>query len=323
MNWPSVSVVIPSYNQGRFIERTILSILRQDYPGTVEVIVSDGLSSDETLSILNRYPQVNFWSRKDEGFADAVNKGLAEARGDILAIQSSDDFYLRPDAFRLTIEPLLGEPDLGIATGCDVYLQPDGVNFTCSQLDGHEITPRSLLMRRVIPQHCAFFRRQVLDRVGPLRTSIHEGAEIDFWYRALHYFRGQFVAYHTAAYQLHDQQRTRTSDRWYESQVRMVETCEADPKYGRRFKLSTSDKRDLYERWQILAERRAGNTASLIELIDRLMESPECTSETIDFLVLQGLIPRAGQYAIKRRHPNHRTPDFNWYMDQSAARAVA
>jgi hypothetical protein len=131
------------------------------------------------------------------------------------------------------------------------------------------------------------------------------------------------VPYHTAAYQLHDQQRTRTSDKWYESLVRMVETCESDPKFGRRFKLSTSDKRDLYERWQILAEQRAGNTASVIELIDRLMESPECTSETIDFLVLQGLIPRTGQYAVKRRHPNHRTPDFNWYLDRSAARAVA
>jgi hypothetical protein len=66
----------------------------------------------------------------------------------VLAIQSSDDFLSAPDAFRLTIEPLLGEPDLAISAGCDVYLQPDGVNFSCSQLGlDHDITPRSLLMR--------------------------------------------------------------------------------------------------------------------------------------------------------------------------------
>src|SRR5438105_4522952 len=157
MTWPSVSIVIPSFNQGAFIERTILSILRQDYPGDVQVIVSDGFSRDQTLKILNRYPQIDFWSKPDNGFVDAVNKGLAAASGDIIAIQSSDDYYLR-DALRLTIEPFLTNPDLSISAGCDIYLEPDQSTFSCSQLDDHEITARSLLMHRVIPQHCAFFR---------------------------------------------------------------------------------------------------------------------------------------------------------------------
>jgi glycosyltransferase involved in cell wall biosynthesis len=315
--WPSLSIVIPSFNQGRYIERTLLSILNQDYSGDVQVIVSDGGSTDETVSILERYPQVQWWSRKDNGFADAVNKGLFAATNEVIAVQSSDDFYLR-DAFRLTIEPFLHDVDLAISVGCDVYLQPDGRTFTCSQLDDHEITPRSLLMRRVIPQHCAFFRREVLDRVGVLRPCIYEGAEVDLWYRALHFFRGQFVPWHTAAYQLHPQQRTRTSDRWYGSQVRMVEMCEADREYAKAFRLTTSDKRDLYQRWQILSERRAGNTASAIELIDRLIESPECTEETIAFLATHGLIPKTGALAQKRRHPNHRVPDFGWYLHADA-----
>ena len=76
MNWPSISVVIPSFNQGAFIERTLLSILRQDYPGRVEVIVSDGGSSDGTIDVLNRYPQVTWWSRKDHGIADGTNRAL-------------------------------------------------------------------------------------------------------------------------------------------------------------------------------------------------------------------------------------------------------
>ena len=142
------------------------------------------------------------------------------------------------------------------------------------------------------------------------------------WYRALHFFRGRFVPVHTAAYQLHPQQRTRTSDRWYESLVRMVELCEADREYAKAFRLTTSDKRDLYQRWEILQTHRAGNTASVIELIDRLIESPECTEETITFLTMHGLIPKTGPLAHKRRHPNHRVPDFGWYL-RADARAVA
>jgi len=322
--WPSISVVIPSFNQGRFIERTLLSILNQEYAGDVQVIVSDGGSTDETVSILQRYPQVHWWSRRDNGFVDAVNKGLCAATGEVLAIQSSDDFYLR-DAFRVTVEPLLAEPRLALSVGCDIYLQPDGHTFSCSQLDDHEITPRSLLMRRVIPQHCTFFRQEILDRVGGLRSCIFEGAEVDLWYRALHFFRGRFVPWHTAAYQFHAQQRTRVSDRWYESQVRMVELCEASAEYSKAFRLTTSDKRDLYQRWEILSEQRAGNTASVIELIDRLIESPECTEETITFLALHGLIPKTGKLAIKRRHPNHRVPEFDWYLrgHEQGARVVA
>ncbi|CAN5680401.1 hypothetical protein BH09PLA1_BH09PLA1_29560 [soil metagenome] len=322
MNWPSLSIIIPSFNQGAYIERTLLSIFRQDYPENVQVIVSDGGSTDETLSILERYPQVNWWSQQDEGFADAVNKGLRLAAGDVIAIQSSDDFYLR-DAFRQTIQPFLGDPNLAISTGCDVYVQADGT-FSCSQLDDHEITPRSLLMRRVIPQHCAFFRREVLQRIGDLRTCITEGAEVDFWYRALHYFRAQFVPYHTGAYQIHSQQKTATSDKWYRSLVTMVQTCEADSVYGTLFKLSTSDKRDLYARWEILQEHRAGKMASAIELIDRLMSSPECTEETIRFLMLHGLIPKTGSMAAKKRHVNHRVPELDWYLDEPLQqRAVA
>src|SRR6185436_12221867 len=131
MNWPTLSIIIPSFNQGAFIERTLLSILKQDYPAAVQVIVSDGGSTDNTIEILERYPQVNWWSKRDEGFADAVNKGLRVATGDVLAIQSSDDFYLR-DAFRTTIQPFLIDPRLAISTGCDVYLQSDGT-FSCSQ----------------------------------------------------------------------------------------------------------------------------------------------------------------------------------------------
>ena len=247
-NFPSISIIIPSYNQGKYIERTILSILKQEYSGNVQVIVSDGGSSDETVRILKRYPQLIWWSEPDKGFVDAVTKGFKVASGDVLAIQSSDDFYLK-DAFQITINEFLNSPDFAIITGCDLYMQSDRKNYFCSNLDTHEITPYSLLMQRVIPQHCAFFRREVLDKLGGLREEVDTCADVDFWYRALHFFKGKFIPYHTAVYQFHADQRTKVLDSWEDSLIRMVESCEADPKYASRFRLSDLDRKNLYVRW--------------------------------------------------------------------------
>lgn len=140
MHWPSVSVVIPSLNMGAFLERTLLSVLRQDYPGGVQVVVADGGSTEGTLDVLRKYPQVVWWSGPDGGIVDAIVRGAAAATGELLAIQGCDDFYLQ-DAFRLCTAELSARPDLDIVTGCDVYLQPDGVNFSCSQLDSHDLSP--------------------------------------------------------------------------------------------------------------------------------------------------------------------------------------
>jgi glycosyltransferase involved in cell wall biosynthesis len=92
---PRVSIIVPSYNQGRFIGETILSCLGQTYPN-IEVIVQDGASSDETLGVLTQFddPRLSCVSEPDRGVVDAVNRALARATGEILAIQSSDDLYL-------------------------------------------------------------------------------------------------------------------------------------------------------------------------------------------------------------------------------------
>ena len=87
-----ISVLTPSYNQGKFIEQTIKSVLNQDYEN-VEHIVIDGGSTDNTLVLLNKYPHLKWVSEKDEGQSDALNKGLYMATGDIIGWLNSDDFY--------------------------------------------------------------------------------------------------------------------------------------------------------------------------------------------------------------------------------------
>src|SRR4029079_8178684 len=90
---PLVSIVTPSYNQGRFVEATIRSVLDQRSP-RIEHIVVDGGSTDGTLDVLARYPKVKWTSEPDSGQADAVNKGFRRAAGEIVGWLNSDDLYL-------------------------------------------------------------------------------------------------------------------------------------------------------------------------------------------------------------------------------------
>ncbi len=325
MHWPSISVIITSLNRASFIQRALLSILRQDYRGKVEVIVADGGSSDGTVEILRRYPQVTWWSQKDNGIVDAINLGLSRATGEFVAIQDSDNYYLR-DAFRLTLACAREFAEYEIISGCDVYLEADGSSFVCSKLDDHEITPRSLLMRRVIPIHCACVRREIIDKVGGFRdfSGMHQeqggnvgnvGIDIDFWYRALHFHRARFVPHHTAVYQRHPNQMSVNSSQWYANLTGMVQRCESDGVFGARFRLYDEDKRNLFIRWEIQQEKLNGNDERVRELVDRVMNDQAFTDETRQYLGLHGFVPRTPDAEPRGRHANHKVPEFHWYNE--------
>ena len=95
MEYPKITVVTPSYNQGQFIEATIQSVIGQQYPN-LEYIVCDGGSTDETVEILKKYTdKITWWcSEKDKGQSDAINKGMRKATGDIVCWINSDDVLL-------------------------------------------------------------------------------------------------------------------------------------------------------------------------------------------------------------------------------------
>ena len=103
ISFPKISIVIPSYNQAEFIERSILSVLNQDYPN-IELIIIDGGSNDNTVEIIKRYQDnITFWiSEKDQGQSDALNKGFKLCSGQIYGWLNSDDVYL-PNAFKLVM----------------------------------------------------------------------------------------------------------------------------------------------------------------------------------------------------------------------------
>jgi glycosyltransferase involved in cell wall biosynthesis len=133
-----LSIVTPSYNQGRFLEETILSVLNQGYQ-PLEYIIIDGGSTDESVSIIQRYEKhLAYWiSEKDRGQVHAINKGLERATGDILAFINSDDVYL-PGAFNAVISHFEDNPASNWICG-DTLMFGDGHETRMI----HAVVPRS------------------------------------------------------------------------------------------------------------------------------------------------------------------------------------
>ncbi|WP_322508462.1 glycosyltransferase family 2 protein, partial [Anaerolinea sp.] len=121
-----VNIVTPSFNQARFLEETMLSVLHQDYPH-IEYIVVDGGSTDGSVDIIRRYADRLAWwvSEPDRGQTDAINKGFAHAHGEILAWLNSDDTY-QPGAVRAAVEALEKHPEAAMVYGDAHYIDENG-----------------------------------------------------------------------------------------------------------------------------------------------------------------------------------------------------
>src|SRR5260370_6004561 len=106
---PLVTIVTPSYNQGRFIRATIESVLSQDHPA-IEYIIMDGGSTDNPAAVVKEYSsRVKWISERDRGQSDAINKGFRAAKGEIVSWLNSDDFIL-PGAVSLAVRAFEGRP---------------------------------------------------------------------------------------------------------------------------------------------------------------------------------------------------------------------
>ena len=163
---PLVSIIVPSYNQGRFIRRTLESILTQDYR-PIEILVIDGASTDETVHVLREFesaPELDWVSERDSGVVEAVNKGFARARGEIGGIQSSDDFYL-PGAISAGVRALRVDPTLAFAYGDVAKVDAEGHEISRSALAPFSLES-VLTMATWIPQPSTFFRMGLAKELG-------------------------------------------------------------------------------------------------------------------------------------------------------------
>lgn len=177
---PTVSIITPSFNQGRFIAQAIDSVLAQDYP-YIEYLVVDGGSSDETLDVLRGYgSRVRWMSEADRGQADAINKGFRYTHGAVLAWLNADDVYA-PGAVRRAVAELVQHPDLALVYGDAEYVDENGHStggarhvraFDLHQLI-HELD--------FIVQPATFFRRAAFDAVGGLDNGLRYCLDYDLW----------------------------------------------------------------------------------------------------------------------------------------------
>lgn len=199
---PLVSIVTPSLNQVSFLEEAMRSVLEQDYPN-LEYILIDGGSNDGSLEIIERYRHrlAFFRSEADQGQAEAINKGLAQARGEIVAWLNSDDVYL-PGAVQQAVEALRAHPEAGA-----VYADGVMVDRDLTVLDRHvyrPVTVLDLLCFEVILQPTVFLRRSVLEHVGFLDPAYHLILDHELWVRVaarypFHHVRGFWALERTHA----------------------------------------------------------------------------------------------------------------------------
>jgi GT2 family glycosyltransferase len=179
---PLVSIVTPSYNQAAYLEKTIQSVLTQDYP-RIEYLIVDGGSSDGSLDIIKRYAnRLSYWiSERDEGQTHAINKGFQRATGSILAWLNSDDTYL-PGAVRQAVDALVAHPEHDLVySNCD-YVDADG--RVLQTIIAWEFVRRRILSGiPLVLQPASFFRRRALDQVGPLEESLRYLMDHDLYVR--------------------------------------------------------------------------------------------------------------------------------------------
>jgi glycosyltransferase involved in cell wall biosynthesis len=221
--WPRISIVTPSYNQGHFLEETITSILDQDYPN-LEYIIIDGGSSDNSLEIIKKYEhRIDYWtSEPDRGQGDAIIKGFMKASGEIWAWQNSDDRYGQ-SALERVAEHFLANPHIELLFGGWRVIDTDGRPFS-----EHRYRRFSMISLRaglqVPTQPAAFFKRRAYDRVGGIDPRWHQTMDYDLYVRIANKHNVAIIPDILGDFRIHADSKT-VSDR--KGQFAEMKSCRA------------------------------------------------------------------------------------------------
>jgi glycosyltransferase involved in cell wall biosynthesis len=190
---PKISIVTPSFNQGQYLEKTIQSVLNQNYPN-LEYIIIDGGSTDNSLEIIKKYEkQLAYWiSEKDNGQSEAINKGLSLCTGDIIAWINSDDYY-EPDTFEKVVAAFSKNQNVGLVYGKCRMISVDEVGNKLHEriIDPKDVNTVSLLKywkSHFLPlQPSMFWLKSVQDKTTLLDVNLNYAMDMHFWLQLSNY----------------------------------------------------------------------------------------------------------------------------------------
>jgi GT2 family glycosyltransferase len=210
---PTISIVTPSFEQGHFLERTLYSVVNQNYP-TLEYVVQDGGSSDGSVDVLRRYEKsLTYWvSEPDDGQGDAINRGFAHTSGEIMAYLNSDDLLL-PGALAYIARYFATHPKVDVIYGHRMMIDEHDGHIGSLILPRHDDEELTLL--DFVPQETLFWRRTAWERAGgQIDTSLRFAVDWDLLLR-LQAVGAKMVRVprFLGAFRVHDAQKTAT---WYD-----------------------------------------------------------------------------------------------------------
>lgn len=246
--WPKISIVTPSYNQARFLEETVRSVLLQGYPH-LEYIIIDGGSKDGSVDIIQKYaPWLAYWvSEPDRGQSHAINKGFSHASGEIMAWINSDDFYA-PNAFYNVVMHLGQEQTEWIAGNCYI-IESDG-SIQPGQRRPNE-DPVRWLIGNMYDQPTVFWKRTLWEKTRGIDESLHYAFDYDLWmqFSETQSFPSWTDA-HLAYFRIHEQSKTSTRTQYFFGEMSIVQD-----RYNHRIK----SRWQRFKYWKFLREKKAND----------------------------------------------------------------
>jgi len=207
--WPKVSIVTPSYNQGKFLEETIRSVLLQNYPN-LEYIIMDGGSTDNSPEIIRKYEKyISCWvSEKDDGQTDAIYRGFQKADGEIIAWINSDDFYL-PAAFYCAITSFSGQTSRELLIGSSYHMDVNG--HYIKKYYGFPQKFMSLLVSGMhFCQPACFWHKKIFFELGGFDRNLRFCFDYEMFLRFLKIGAAAYTRHPIAVFRWHESSKSST-----------------------------------------------------------------------------------------------------------------